>query len=226
MNSNYVLDAFTLRNSENHSRLVLVMDAEKANGIHVSYKDYVNRSYYASQEEPEELKVREDRHFDYVSRESHKSLIVSLAKRYFSDKYRSSMPIVSTDQKLVCMPRFALAGGTHGQIMKSEDVIDVYDCSDERFWTSEKLVDIDDDFYLFSLDLGKKGYRTFRTMDFSRNNKYLAVQCEASLMIYDFNKACETEADVGDLGADGYTKLVEPHTKLNVADKTYDRILG
>ena len=96
MMSNYLLDAFTLRNSLNHSRLVLIMDAEKAAGKHVSYKDYVNKS--CSEAEPDELAdVREDRHFDYVSRESYKSVIVSHAKRYFSDRYRNSMPIMSTD---------------------------------------------------------------------------------------------------------------------------------
>ena len=96
MMSNYVLDAFTLRNSANHSKLVLIMDAEKAAGKHVSYKDYVNKSCTAV--EPDELEdVREDRHFDYVSRDNHKSVIVSHAKRYFSDRYRNSMPIMSTD---------------------------------------------------------------------------------------------------------------------------------
>ena len=44
MNSSYMLDAFTLRNSENHSRLIFVMDAEKASGRHVHYKDYVNKT--------------------------------------------------------------------------------------------------------------------------------------------------------------------------------------
>ena len=96
MMSNYVLDAFTLRNPVNHSRLVLIMDAEKAAGKHVTYQDYVNKS--CSEVEPDELAdVREDRHFDYVSRESHKSMIVSHAKRYFSGRYRNSMPIMSTD---------------------------------------------------------------------------------------------------------------------------------
>ena len=105
MNSSYMLDAFTLRNSENHSRLVFVMDAEKASGRHVHYKDYVNKTN--AFEEPAELDVHEDRHFDYASRESHDSTIISIAKRFFSDRYRASMPFISADQKLVCMPRFS-----------------------------------------------------------------------------------------------------------------------
>ena len=111
--------------------------------------------------------------------------------------------------------------------MKNEDVIDIYDCSDESFWTSvDKRVDIDDGFYLFSLNLGRKAYRTFRTMDFSANNQYLAVKCEASLMIYDYSKALEVQINETEMGGDGLTKLAEPHTKFEVADKTYDRILG
>ena len=81
------------------------MDAEKASGKHVHYKDYVNKTY--QDEEPTELDVHEDRHFDYASRESHDSTIISIAKRFFGDRYRTSMPYMSADQNLVCMPRFS-----------------------------------------------------------------------------------------------------------------------
>lgn len=47
MSSNYTLDVFTLRNSENKSYMVRVMDSKKAPGKHVSYLDYVNKTNYS-----------------------------------------------------------------------------------------------------------------------------------------------------------------------------------
>ena len=47
MSSNYTLDVFTLRNSENKSFMVRVMDSKKASGKHVSYLDYVNKTNYS-----------------------------------------------------------------------------------------------------------------------------------------------------------------------------------
>ena len=46
MHTNYVLDAFTLRNEENgHKNMVLVVDTEHVRGVtNVSYADYVNKS--------------------------------------------------------------------------------------------------------------------------------------------------------------------------------------
>ena len=90
-----MLDAFTLRNSENHSRIVLVMDAEKAAGKHVSYKDYVNKS--SQQGKLKELHVVTERHFDFVARDSHDAVISSKHKRYFSKRYENSMPTISSD---------------------------------------------------------------------------------------------------------------------------------
>ena len=149
MNSNYLLNAFTLRNSENFSKMVLVMDAEKAEGKHVSYKNYVNKT--SQETELDEIEdVLEDRHFDYVSRENHKANIVSKNKRFFGARYTCSKPIISRGQNLVCMPRFTQE--VSFKEMVNEDIIDVYDCSEEEFWTSPEKVDIEDrDFYKFSL---------------------------------------------------------------------------
>ena len=105
-------------------------------------------------------------------------------------------------------------------------MIDVYDCSDESFWTSKKRVDIDDGFYLFSLDLGEKGHGTFVKMDFSKNNEYIAAQLSENLLIYKKELAMQTQINEEDLDGDSITKLVEPHIQFNVADRTYDCILG
>ena len=102
----------------------------------------------------------------------------------------------------------------------------MYDCSDESFWTSEKRIDIDDGFYLFSLNLGEKGHRNFKKMEFSLTNRYIAAQGVEELLIFEKESAMQTEINEGDLEADGVTKLVEPLYKFNVADRTYDRILG
>lgn len=45
MNTNYMLDAFTLNKSENHKHGVLVMDTINAQNVkHVNYTDYISLS--------------------------------------------------------------------------------------------------------------------------------------------------------------------------------------
>ena len=45
MNTNYMLDAFTLNKSENHKNVVLVMDTINARNVkHVNYTDYISLS--------------------------------------------------------------------------------------------------------------------------------------------------------------------------------------
>ena len=41
VDTNYVLDTFTLRREEDHSLIVMVRDSAKAEGTHVSYNDYI-----------------------------------------------------------------------------------------------------------------------------------------------------------------------------------------
>ena len=65
----------------------------------------------------------------------------------------------------------------------------MYDCSDESFWTSEKRIDIDDSFYLFSLDLGEKGRKNFKKMEFSLTNQYIAAQGVEELLIFEKESA-------------------------------------
>ena len=91
-----MLDAFTLTKSENHSRIILVKDVEKASGKHVSYKDYINKSSQ-KEGEIEAIEVIDDRHFDFVSRDSEFSVIHSIKKRYFHSMYKKSLPKISVD---------------------------------------------------------------------------------------------------------------------------------
>ena len=63
-------------------------------------------------------------------------------------------------------------------------------------------------------------------MEFSLTNRYIAAQGVEELLIFEKESAMQTEINEGDLEADGVTKLVEPLYKFNVADRTYDRILG
>ena len=83
MNSNYLLNAFTIRKEEeNYSKMVLVMDAEKAAGKHVTYQEYVNKT--SSDQDLGHHEVMDERHFEYVTRESHNSVISSENRRIFS----------------------------------------------------------------------------------------------------------------------------------------------
>ena len=199
-----MLNATTLRHSENMSKMVLVMDAEKANGKHVSYKDYVNKTMESEMDEIPT--VLEERHFEYVSRDNEHSTIESLNRRFFSQRYRLSKPILNRHQTRICMPRFT--DSVSNKEMENEDIIDVYDCEDESFWTSNEKVDIDQPDYLFSLKLHEGDSKSFVKMQFSANDRYISVQCKYNVMIFDTEDA--------NLDDDDETKLLEPAQKYSV----------
>ena len=75
MNTIYMLDAFTLRTKP--SKIVLVMDAVRANGTHVSYNDYINNQDPENWENNDES-FQTGRHFNYVSHSTHGSMIKSV----------------------------------------------------------------------------------------------------------------------------------------------------
>ena len=43
MNTNYLIDVFTLKSEDDNSKIIAVMDSVKAAGTHVSYKDYMTK---------------------------------------------------------------------------------------------------------------------------------------------------------------------------------------
>ena len=179
MNSNYMLNAFTIRgNDGNYSKMVLVMDAEKADGKHVQYTDYVNKT--SSNEDMDHHEVMEDRHFEYVVRASHDSVIASLNKRTFSRRYKHSLPVISKDQNFIGFPRFSYKDKS-----ANLGVIDIYNCSDEQFWLAEHEVDLNDGFYECSLKLREQEMQNFQRLIFSTNSKYMCVLSKRYAYIYD-----------------------------------------
>ena len=81
------------------------------------------------------------------------------------------------------MPRFSNTLSQKRSV--NEDVIDVYDCSQADFWTSNKNVDLNDGFYRFSLKMDKGDYQTFEKIHFSKNNKFISIHCKDKLFVYD-----------------------------------------
>lgn len=72
MNTNYLLDAFTIQSVEDRSSIVGVMDSVKAEGKHVTYRDYITKS----KDQIEEMPINEGRHFALFKRKSAESQIV------------------------------------------------------------------------------------------------------------------------------------------------------
>lgn len=202
MNSNYLLNAFTIRTEGDYSKMVLVMDAEKAAGKHVTYQEYVNKT--SNDEDLNQHDVMDERHFEYISRESHKSVISSLNRRIFSGRYKNSLPIMSKDQNYVCFPRFS----TIDKSQASENIIDVYDCSgpDGEYWRSNDLVDINDSFYRFSIKMRQDDVKNFFRIIFSTNSKYMCILSKRFVYIFDTTTEVASEDDDG-------TRHLEPtHT--------------
>ena len=202
MNSNYLLNAFTIRKEGDFSKMVLVMDAEKAAGKHVTYQEYVNKT--SNDQDLNHHEIIDERHFEYISRESHNSVISSENKRIFSERYKNSLPIMSKDQNYVCFPRFS----TVDKSQASEGIIDVYDCSgpDGKFWKSKKNVDITDGFYRFSINMNQADVKNFFRIVFSTNSKYLCILSKRNAYIFDTTTEVTSEDDDG-------TRHLEPiHT--------------
>ena len=137
MSTNYTLNGFTLQNdAHEYRRIVAVMDHVIAPGKHTTYKDYIAKTDFM---DDHTYKEREGRYFILYERETCKDQLKMLNRRFFSQKhYAKSIPQISTDQTIVSMPRFDLRDRDE---FSNEDLIDIYDCSDEIFWMKETLLD-------------------------------------------------------------------------------------
>ena len=99
--------------------------------------------------------------------------------------YRKSVPMLSKNQELICVPRFC----TDNVDSDDEDMLDIYDCSDESFWYSRDNIDPSDvEHYKCTLKMKDRDFESFKTVKFSTDNKYVAVLCEKKVMIYDLNQ--------------------------------------
>ena len=103
MDTNYTLKAFTLRRPDDMSRIVTVSDSIKTPQYHVSYEEYVQGKKNSSRKHGKQ----EGRHFAYYERPEAKCSMKMTGSRYFADKYAKSLPVLSDDQALLCMPRFS-----------------------------------------------------------------------------------------------------------------------
>ena len=102
MDTNYTLKAFTLQRPGDMSRIVTVSDAIKSPQVHLSYEDYIRGNMNSRTHGK-----NEGRHFAYYERPKAKCSMKMTGQRYFAKKYAKSIPILSEDQKLLCIPRFS-----------------------------------------------------------------------------------------------------------------------
>ena len=138
-----------------HSKIILVIDSIKTNQKHVSYQTYLDPALLSvsgdsdQEEEEEEDKKKEKtpvydnseyvadagRHFVMYERRDAKTVLnrsPTGSTRYFGLMYAKSLPVLSDDQKIICMPRFA------------EGLIDMFDCSSAEFWVDREPLSIDE----------------------------------------------------------------------------------
>ena len=85
--------------------MVRVMDYKESQRNHVSYIDYVNKT-----KTKEYVKLLHgNRYFVYMQRADENSNIVTCDKRTFGKLYTNSLPLISPDNNILCMPRFSNA---------------------------------------------------------------------------------------------------------------------
>lgn len=96
MNTNYALDAFTLR-KDDHSHIVFIMDKVNAS----SEKDGTQEDYemhrFDKVRVEESTEKADGRYFSLCTRESEESVILEESHRHFGEKYEHSLPILSHD---------------------------------------------------------------------------------------------------------------------------------
>ena len=175
-----MLDVFTLIKHVNHQYMVRVMDFKESPKQHISYIDYVNKTN--TQQYAQNLSS--SRSFVLMKREDEDSNILTEGERSFGKLYLNSLPQISPDNRVICMPRFTNATHQNDSSHADEDIIDVYDCSKLEFWSDWAAVDITDNYFKLSLKLRKDSHKNFQTIHFSPSNKVLAVQCTDELFVY------------------------------------------
>lgn len=140
---------------------------------HVWYSDYIKKSdaeLRASDNGPE---LKSGRFFQLVERTSKSDPITTISKRDFGAEYQQSLPSISGDQKLLCMPRFDCSGGEDGS---KEGIIDVFDCEAEEFWRKGDSIDRSDEHYKFSLKMSDEAdVGTYMRVVFSETNKFACI---------------------------------------------------
>ena len=216
MSTNYTLNGFTLRNHNEYRRIVAIMDSVNAPGKHITYKDYTEKTEFM---DDNTYRREEGRYFILYERESFKDQLTTLNRRFFSKRhYAKSIPQISTDQTIVSMPRFDLRDRDE---FENEDLIDIYDCSDENFWLKSKPVDPEqDEDFKCQLRLGDKDHSNFESISFSENKRFACVLCTNKVMVYNIGDALDSGMHGTELQA------IPPQYEKEIDPATYDGVLS
>ena len=170
MNTTYTLDAFTLRDKFDNTHIVACMDIVKADGSHIAYEDYIDpetKNDGASCN----YEVKDGRKFVVFQRTDMTDVMREEKTMPFHEDYSKSLPSLSGDQKLLCMPRFSTSLASKKEDF---DLIDIYDCSDDGFWEDGQCIQRSYEYYLCTLELGPGDFKSFQSVQFSTDGNQFA----------------------------------------------------
>ena len=188
--------------------------------MRVWYKDYVKKSDNELQELEERPEPKAGRYFQLVERKSKSDPISTISKREFGDKYLHSLPVLSHDQKLLCMPRFD--GNSEGE----KGIIDVFDCESLDFWQKEEPLDVSDESYKFSLKMSDDNdVKSFKSVSFSESKRFVCILCEKKIMIFDTSAVVDGSINNDGDDDEDVIKLCELKIVRTIHGKTYDGFL-
>ena len=175
----YYQDAFSLR-SDDCTKIVSVQHSVLAQGQHLLYGDGTR-----GVGTPREYLKSTGRHFSIHTTRGGDNALVSIAKKWFDPVYSMSKPVISDDQKHMCLTRNEKVEGEH-----MDQFVDVFDCSTGEFWESQHDLKPQGFGYLFTLVTPKPNKKERDYRDGSGQVKffggqYTCVQYSTKLLIYD-----------------------------------------
>ena len=102
-----------------------------------------------------------------------------LNERHFDPAYGTCRPLVSQDQKFLCIPRLKTPDSAQA------DLIDLYSVGDD-FWTRKDQITTSDQDFRCSLEISENV--SIQTIRFGAENRYLGVLCIRQLLIFDVSQ--------------------------------------
>ena len=108
-------------------------------------------------------------------------------------------------------------------VLQLNPKIDIYDCSDESFFLDQETISPSIETFKFQVDVKREEMATFRTIQFSKNNVYMATISDRVVRIFDLQNI--EDYDIQGEEKERVLDSEEEHT-FKLDNKTYDQIIG
>ena len=127
-------------------------------------------------------------------------------KRYFSNVYAFNTPQLSTCQNLCFFPDFTNA---------ARNVIDVYSCRDDSFFTDKSKISPEDESFICSLQISRECADSYiRIATTQKNDSVVAIVGKMAIHVFQIDQA-----------RGSMDKILQPQYTYKLTNKIYDYIM-